>query len=199
MVGNTLIAAPVQTNPYSASCEFAGSPTTRAEATVTVLPLPNATANNGGPYTVGATVELHATGGIKYEWAGPRLFHADAPDAMFRNVALNNAGTYEVKVADSKGCAKKIYTEVRVDPILSASTEQKPWIKVSPNPAKEHVTVETLLPGESLFTLFDQSGRKLVSRLFKQKAEIRLEGAAGLYIYKFTNGKRQVSGKIVKQ
>jgi len=61
------------------------------------------------------------------------------------------------------------------------------------------VAVETILSGESLFTLFDQSGRKLVSRSFKQKTEIRLEAAAGLYIYKFTNGKRQVSGKIVKQ
>lgn len=118
---------------------------------------------------------------------------------MFRNAALNNAGTYEVKVTDSKGCAKKIYTKVQVDPILSVSTDQKQWIKVSPNPAKERVTVETVLPGESLFTLFDQSGRKLVTHLFKQKLEIRLEGAAGLYIYKFTNGKRQASGKIVKQ
>lgn len=197
--GNSLIVAPNQTKTYAASCESAGSPSMRAEATVTVFPLPNATASNGGPYTVGETVALHATGGEKYEWAGPRLFHADTSDAMFRNAALNNTGTYEVKVTDSKGCAKKIYTKVQVDPILSVSTDQKQWIKVSPNPAKERVTVETILPGESLFTLFDQSGRKLVTHLFKQKLEIRLEGTAGLYIYKFTNGKRQASGKIVKQ
>lgn len=197
--GNSLVVAPNQTNTYAATCESAGSPSRRAEATVTVLPLPNATVDNGGPYTVGATVALHAAGGVKYEWAGPRLFYADTPDATFRNVALNHAGTYEVKVTDSKGCAKKIYTEVQVDPVLSASTDRKQWIKVSPNPAKERVKVETILPGESLFTLFDQSGRKLATHLFKQKLEIRLEGAAGLYIYKFTNGKRQASGKIVKQ
>lgn len=198
-VGNSLTAVPTQTSTYAASCEFTGSSFMRAEATVTVLPLPNATVDNGGPYTVGATVELHAAGGVAYEWAGPRLFHADTPDATFRNAALNNAGTYQVKVADDKGCSKTLYAEVQVDPILSMPADPKQWIKVSPNPAKERVTVETILPGESLFTLFDQSGRKLVSRLFKKKVEIRLEGAAGLYIYKFTNGKRQASGKIVKQ
>ncbi|WP_106598286.1 M64 family metallopeptidase [Dyadobacter jiangsuensis] len=198
-VGNSLTAVPTQTTTYSASCEFTGYPSMRAEATVTVLPLPNATVDNGSPYTVGATVELHAAGGVEYEWAGPRLFHADTPDAKFRNVTLSHAGTYQVKVSDDKGCSKTLYTEVHVDPILSMPTDPTQWVKVSPNPAKERVAVETMLPGESLFTLFDQSGRKLVSRLFKQKMEIRLEGAAGLYIYKFTNGKRQVSGKIVKQ
>ncbi|MDR6805678.1 hypothetical protein J2Y45_002013 [Dyadobacter sp. BE34] len=198
-VGNSLTVAPAQTNTYSASCEFARSPSMRAEATVTVLPLPNATVDNGGPYTVGATVELHASGGVKYEWAGPRLFHADAPDATFRNVALNQAGTYRVKVTDDKGCSKTLDTVVQVDPILSVPADPKQWITVSPNPAKDRVAVETILPGESLFTLFDQSGGKLLSRLFKQQMEIRLEGAAGLYIYKFTNGKRQVTGKIFKQ
>lgn len=148
---------------------------------------------------MGATVELYATGGVKYEWAGSRLFHADTPDATFRNVVLNNAGMYQVKVTDDKGCSKTLYTEVLVDPILSTPADTKQWIKVSPSLAKECVAVETILSGESLFTLFDQSGRKLVSRSFKQKTEIRLEAAAGLYIYKFTNGKRQVSGKIVKQ
>ncbi|MGG7664960.1 M64 family metallopeptidase [Dyadobacter sp. BHUBP1] len=197
--GNSLTVAPGQTNTYSASCEFAGSPTMRAETTVKVQPLPNAMANSGGPYTVGATVELHAAGGVKYEWTGPMLFHADTPDATFRNATLNRAGTYEVKVTDNKGCSKISYTEVQVDPILSVPADPKQWVKVSPNPAKERVVVETILPGESLFTIFDQSGRKLTSRLFKEKMEIRLEGASRLYIYKFTNGKRQVSGKIVKQ
>lgn len=198
-MGNSLIVVSNQTKTYAASCESAGGPSMRAETTVTVLPLPGATANNGGPYTVGETVALHAAGGVKYEWTGPMLFYADTPDAMFRNVALNHAGVYQVKVTGDNGCSKTLYTEVHVDPILSVSADPKQWIKVSPNPTKELVVVETILPGESLFTLFDQSGRELVSRLFSQKMEIPLAGAAGLYIYKFTNGKRKVSGKIVKQ
>lgn len=197
--GNSVKVKPDKSTTYSASCKVEGTPPVTIEMPVKVMPLPNASASNGGPYYEGATIELTASGGTGYTWSGPQSFIGTGAKVIVHNAKLADAGVYEVKVTDRHGCSKTAQTEVKVDPVLSTPADPAAWVSVSPNPAIDRLTVATALPGESHFTLFDVSGRKVAERTFKRKAEIRLEGAAGLYIYQFTNGQRQASGKVVKR
>lgn len=188
---------PATTTKYEAYCKVEGQPTVTIEIPVTVLPLPAAVATNTGPYMVGATVTLAAQGGTDYEWTGPRSFAAKAATVSIPNAGVENSGVYEVKVIDGNGCSKTAQTEVKVDPILSASNDPGGWVRVSPNPATDHILVETALSGESSLVLYDQAGRTLVSKSFISKTEIDLKIPAGLYVFRFANRSREVSGKIV--
>lgn len=187
---------PATTTKYEAYCKVQGQPTVTIEIPVTVLPLPAASATNTGPYLVGATVALNAQGGIDYEWTGPRSFVAHTADTSIADAGLGNAGVYEVKVTDVNGCSKMAQTEVKIDPILAIPNNPEEWVRVSPNPAADYLSVETVLPGGSKLILYDQAGRKVLSRDFTRKTEIALRLPAGLYVYHFVNGVREVSGKV---
>ena len=166
------------------------------EIPIAVKPLPVATASNGGPYTIGQTIELTASGGEAYHWSGPRSFHADTPAASIPEAGMLNAGTYTVKVTSEKGCSKTAQTEVKIEPILAASGSHETWLKVFPNPARGMVKYETLLAGESQITFYNSSGRVVLSKLFWQKGEAAIDFPSGIYSYRFRNGNREVSGKI---
>jgi hypothetical protein len=195
--GSTVMANPSQTTVYSASCEVSGKPVMQSETSISVFPRPNAVANNGGPYTPGATIELHAIGGSKYEWAGPRLFFADTPEATIRHATLNNAGVYQVKATDDNGCSKTVMTEVKIDPILSVAANEENWVKVFPNPVKDRISVVTILSGESCIGFYDQAGRQFWSTHFQSGIEITIDMPSGIYTYRFTNGDKEISGKII--
>jgi hypothetical protein len=197
--GASLKVKPAQTTTYSALCKVEGVPTQTIEVPVHVMPLPNATATNGGPYYEGGTIELTATGGVSYLWSGPRSFASTLSHVFLQDAVLDNGGIYEVRVTDVNGCSKTAQTEVKIDPVLSVPNDPAQWVHVSPNPAREHITVKTSLPGKSAFTLFDQSGRKVVSKVFEFSTEITLTGPSGLYLYKVTNGARESTGKVVVQ
>jgi hypothetical protein len=197
--GAAISVKPEKTTTYQAYCKVQGQPIATVEVPVVVFPLPAAAATNGGPYFVGSTIELSAQGGDSYEWNGPRNFSANAPNASIPDAGLNNAGIYEVKVTGANGCSKTAQTEVKVDPILSIPTNPEEWVRVSPNPAADYISVETMLPGESVLVLYDQAGREVVTKFFKVKTEIPLRVPAGLYLYRFTNGSRETSGKVVVQ
>lgn len=198
-VGNSIKVKPDQTTSYSAFCKVEGAPTQTIGTAVRVMPLPNATAVNGGPYEVGGTIELTATGGASYLWSGPRSFASKLPHVFLPDARLDHAGVYEVLVKDANGCSDTATTEVQIDPVLSVPNDAGQWVRVSPNPAREHITVETTLPGKSAFTLFDQAGRKIVSKVFEHSVDITLTGRAGLYLYKVTNGPREHAGKLAVQ
>lgn len=194
--GASISAKPAASIRYQAYCKMQGQPTITIETAVTVLPLPAAMATNTGPYLVGETVELAAQGGVDYKWAGPRNFSANTANASISEAGTSQAGIYEVKVTDAHGCFKTVQTEVNIDPILSVPQDPEEWVRVSPNPAADYILVETVLPGESVLILYDQSGRKLLSRSFSSRAEIALRIPAGLYVYHFVNGARETSGKL---
>ncbi len=197
--GSSTQVRPGKTTTYSAFCKVEGAPTQTIEATIHVWALPNATAVNGGPYYEGGTIELTATGGNTYLWTGPKFFASTLPHVSLQNATLDQAGFYEVAVTDLNGCSDTARTEVKIDPVLSNPNEPAQWVRISPNPAREHITVETTLPGKSAFTLFDQAGRKVVSTVFEHRADITLTGRAGLYLYKVTNGSRESTGKVAVQ
>lgn len=188
-----------QSAAYSASCKPAGSATKTAEVHLKALPLPNATATNGGPYTAGQTIELAATGGVQYMWRGPLFFVANTANASIPLASVDQGGLYEVVVTDVNGCSKTAQTEVNVDPILSVPADPDVLVTVSPNPARDYIAFKTKLGGKSTIKLYDQSGREQLSNTFEKKGETKLNLPAGIYLYKFTNGGRDVSGKIAVQ
>ncbi|MGX5856220.1 M64 family metallopeptidase [Dyadobacter jiangsuensis] len=199
VAGASLKVKPERTTTYSASCKVEGVPTQTIEVPVHVMPLPNATAVNGGPYLVGGTIELTATGGVTYLWSGPRSFASTLPHVFLHDAVLDNAGTYEVTVTDVNGCSKTAQTEVKIDPILSVPTGPEVVVNVSPNPARDFLSVETRLAGKSNIKLYDQAGREVLTKSFERKADIKLNVVTGIYVYRFTNGGREFSGKVAVQ
>lgn len=88
----------IQTTKFRAvvqdgSCVSANS----TAATITVNTV-TATANNTGPYFVGQTVQLTATGGGTYSWAGPNSFTSTSNPANILSATLAMAGIYTVTV-----------------------------------------------------------------------------------------------------
>lgn len=194
--GESISINPHGSTIYKAECKVDGKPSLVFEVPVNVKPLPAATATNGGPYTIGQTVELSASGGIAYRWSGPRSFRADTPIASILNAGTLNSGIYKVKVTGANGCSKTVQTEVKVEPILSASNPQEMLVKVFPNPAKGAIKYETTLAGESEITLCNAAGGAVLSKVFLGRGEVLINLPAGIYLYRFRNGNREVSGKI---
>ncbi|WAC14385.1 M64 family metallopeptidase [Dyadobacter pollutisoli] len=196
-IGKSITIKPNATTSYEASCKVDGQATSKISKTITVLPLPTATASNTGPYFEGATITLTASGGTEYAWSGPRGFTANTQSASIPQAFKGSSGIYEVNVTDVNGCMAKAMTEVKVDPILAVGNRQEEWVQVSPNPAKDYVKVTTKLPGESQIVIFNQAGKKLASRIFTRQTELKLNAGSGLFIYKFSNGSKQMSGKLI--
>lgn len=197
--GKVITVKPDKTTTYSAQCIVEGAQPVTLDAAIVVLALPPATATNTGPYFEGSAIELTATGGISYEWTGPRTFSANTATASIPDARTSNSGIYEVKVTDVNGCSKTAQTEVKVDPILAVGNQHEQWVKVSPNPAKDHIRIETHLPGVSELSMYDSAGRKLSTQHFENKTEVKLNAGSGLYLYRFVNGQREVSGRVIVQ
>jgi hypothetical protein len=88
--------------------------TALATATVIVNELPTPTATNNGPVCVGTKIDLKATGGTSYAWAGSG-FSATMQDVSIANAVPANAGVYTVTVTNAKGCVATATTEVKVN------------------------------------------------------------------------------------
>ncbi|HWV31801.1 MAG TPA: M64 family metallopeptidase [Dyadobacter sp.] len=197
--GASIKVKPGQTTTYSAFCKVEGAATQTIEVPIHVMPLPNATAANGGPYVVGGTIELTATGGVGYLWSGPRSFTSTLSHVFLHDAVLDHAGIYEVTVTDVNGCSKAAQTEVKIDPILLVPATPEAVVTLSPNPARDFLSVETRLGGTSTIKFYDQAGREVLAKSFEKKTDIKLNVTAGIYLYRFTNGGREVSGKVAVQ
>lgn len=195
----TIRIRPSTSGTYEAKCKILSKPATTARASVTVVSLPKGAITGGGIYHEGQTIQLSASGGQDYKWTGPRNFFANTPGISIQNAKTTNSGIYQVEILNAHGCPVTAKAEVKVDPLLAASNDPQMSIIVSPNPARDYISVETSLQGKSNIQLYDQAGRELVSRSFEQKTYIRLNIAAGVYLYRFTNRGREVSGKVAVQ
>lgn len=97
---------------YTVTVTAAGC-TATASTSVTVNANPVASASNGGPYCVGANIQLNATGGTSYSWSGP-TFSSGAQNPVRNNAQLTHAGNYTVTVTDGNGCTASDVTTVAV-------------------------------------------------------------------------------------
>ncbi|MBK9460385.1 MAG: hypothetical protein IPN94_13385 [Sphingobacteriales bacterium] len=95
-----------------------------ASKTITVNPIPVVTANSNSPICVGSTLNLTATGGGTYNWAGPNGVSSTQQNPNIPNVTTANAGTYTVTVtaASPNTCTATAQTSVTINnPSASAS------------------------------------------------------------------------------
>lgn len=97
------------------SCTEANA--TPATITVSVVP---AVASNTGPYDVGQTIQLTASGGSSYSWVGPNGFSSSNNPATISNATLTMTGTYTVTVTQST-CTATATTFVSVNDINPCS------------------------------------------------------------------------------
>ncbi|GAB3501639.1 3-coathanger stack domain-containing protein [Emticicia fontis] len=90
------------------SCTEANA--TPASITVTTVP---AAASNTGPYDIGQTIQLTASGGSSYSWTGPNGFSSVNNPASINNATLAMKGTYTVTVTQNS-CTATATTFVNV-------------------------------------------------------------------------------------
>lgn len=81
---------------------------------LTVNQTPLAQANNTGPYNVGQTIALSATGGIAYSWSGPASFSSSAQSPTITDSKQANAGIYTVTVSYN-ACSATATTNVVIN------------------------------------------------------------------------------------
>ncbi|TVR81268.1 MAG: hypothetical protein EA409_07150, partial [Saprospirales bacterium] len=82
---------------------------------------PSASASNAGPYCVGETIQLNASGGTSYNWTGPNGFSSSLQNPSIPNATLAMAGTYSVTVTDANNCSAVATTNVGVNQNPNAS------------------------------------------------------------------------------
>lgn len=85
--------------------------------TVTVYPMPVATASNDGPYCVGDIIHLSSSGGLTYRWRGPNFYMSMQQNPFILDAQLIHSGTYQVTVTGLNGCKSIASTYVSVSPL----------------------------------------------------------------------------------
>lgn len=86
-----------------------------ASVSVTVTPLPEASAGSNAPVCEGDNILLAASGGSGYSWSGPNGFSSIAQNPVISNAQSANAGTYTV-VVTGNGCSASASATVPVSP-----------------------------------------------------------------------------------
>lgn len=94
--------------------------------TINVSPVPISVATNSGPYCIGSTLNLSASGGSTYYWSGPGGFTSTLQNPSRANSTTAMSGTYSVTVINANGCNSTASTNVTVNtlpasPVVSAS------------------------------------------------------------------------------
>jgi uncharacterized repeat protein (TIGR01451 family) len=95
--------------------------TATTSTTVTINPLPAATASSNSPICVGSTLNLTATGGGTYSWAGPNGFTSASATPSIAAVTTAASGTYTVTVTSAANCAATASTIATVNPLPTVS------------------------------------------------------------------------------
>ncbi|MFN8354638.1 MAG: SdrD B-like domain-containing protein [Spirosomataceae bacterium] len=107
---------------YSVTVTGTNSCTQTGTATVSVRPKPVVTVT-GANVCEGATIQLSATGGGSYSWAGPSNFTSTIANPTRTNAATDMTGTYSVTVTGTNSCTQTGTTTVTVrsSPVVTAT------------------------------------------------------------------------------
>ncbi|HRK29267.1 MAG TPA: HYR domain-containing protein, partial [Chitinophagales bacterium] len=108
-------ATTLNSGTYVVTVTNAAGCTNSASRTVTVNPLPVATAGNNTPICTGSTINLTSSGGTSYQWSGPGGYVSTAQNPVRTGATLTMAGTYTVTVTGTGGCKSTANTVVVVN------------------------------------------------------------------------------------
>ena len=92
--------------------------------------MPVATAGSNSPVCENQTLNLTASGGDSYSWAGPNGYTSASQNPSIPNSTIAAAGTYTVTVTDANGCVAVASTDVIINPLIPVSVS----IVASENP-----------------------------------------------------------------
>jgi ELWxxDGT repeat protein len=114
--GTSLILSTIGTYSISATCTIGSciSASSTAMTGLEIIASPIANASNTGPYNVGQTIQLNATGGNSYKWSGPNNFTSNIANPGIANALTANAGIYTVTISNGS-CSATATTQVIVN------------------------------------------------------------------------------------
>ncbi|MFN8355009.1 MAG: SdrD B-like domain-containing protein [Spirosomataceae bacterium] len=116
-------ATTAMSGTYSVTVANAGGCKVTATVTATVYPNPTVTASSNTPVCAGNNIELTASGGDSYSWAGPNLFTSTSAKPIRTNATAAMVGTYSVSVTGANSCTASATTSVTVNAKPSISTQ----------------------------------------------------------------------------
>ncbi|WP_435357828.1 LamG-like jellyroll fold domain-containing protein [Emticicia sp. SJ17W-69] len=105
------------TGNYMVTVTNANGCTATATTAVTINPLPIPTIGSNSPKCVGSTLNLTASGGTSYSWAGVNGFSSTAQNPTIPNVTALATGNYMVTVTNANGCTATATTAVTINPL----------------------------------------------------------------------------------
>jgi gliding motility-associated-like protein len=106
------VASPTTTTQYTVTATL-GNCTRTADVTVTVLPAPLAEAGPGGEICFGQNFQLHASGGVTYNWS-PATYLNNSAIADPQVVKPDKTTIYSVTVTDANNCTSLTPDDVTV-------------------------------------------------------------------------------------
>ncbi|HKP32489.1 MAG TPA: hypothetical protein VJT83_07165, partial [Chitinophagaceae bacterium] len=86
-----------------------------------VNPLPVLQMADVSNVCLGSKVVLSAIGGITYQWTGPNGFSSSLDSITFQSIQNINQGIYSLIATSGKGCSTKDSTDLRVNPVPTAT------------------------------------------------------------------------------
>jgi len=101
---------------YSVTVTNSYGCTNEASTNVVVNIVPFAVASSNSPICSGSTLNLMASGGNNYVWAGPNGFSSNQQNPSIPNAMTANSGTYSVTVTNASGCIHSVSTNAVVNP-----------------------------------------------------------------------------------
>jgi len=99
---------------YSLTITNGGCSSAPATVSVTVNPLPTATAGSNSPICIGSDILLTSSGGTSYSWTGPNGYSNGTQNPTITAATAAENGTYIVTVTDANGCQNTAQTIVSV-------------------------------------------------------------------------------------
>jgi hypothetical protein len=97
-LGTNALATISTVGTYTVTVTGANGCTATATTSVTQNLSLTTTASNTGPYNVGQTIQMSASGGDSRTWSGPASFTSSSQNPTIPNALLANAGTYTATV-----------------------------------------------------------------------------------------------------
>lgn len=120
-VGSLEISAPTVTTTYYARWETSCGNSACKSVTVTVKPVPTASAGNDGPKCAGSDLHFTSSGGSTYAWTGPNGFTSSLQNPTITAATTAASGTYFVTVTSSQGCTSQTSTFATVNSLPVAT------------------------------------------------------------------------------